>query len=230
MRSVESGPLFIDTFFRPDLIIRYGPDIVRAMGVTVAVALLVIVTGLLLGLVLAVVRSYRLWPVSVLVVCFADILRALPPLVMLLIAYFGLPNVGITLSNYAVLWLVLSLVLAAFSEEILWAGLLSIRKGQWEAARSTGLSFTQTLVHIVLPQAVRQCVPPLTSRAIVTTKYTAIGSVIGVPEILGVSSTAQSVVGNSTPLMIGALAYVLLFVPLVIVGRWIETRFQWVRV
>lgn len=224
-----SGALFIETFFRPDLVARYLPEIFRAMFVTIAVAGLVVLTGLLLGLLLAVARSYRSSWVSALVVFFADIFRALPPLVLVLIAYFGLPNVGISLSNYVVLWLVLSLVLAAFAEETLWAGLLSIRKGQWDAARSTGLGFSGCLAHVVLPQAIRLCVPPLTSRAIVITKNTALGSVIGVPEILNVASTAQSVVGNSTPLMLGALAYVLLFAPLVMLGRWIESRFEWRR-
>lgn len=224
-----AGSLFVETFFRADLVAKYLPEIGRAMLVTVAVAGLVVVTGLMLGLFLAVARSYRLPLVSALVVFFADMFRALPPLVLVLIAYFGLPNVGISLSNYVVLWLILSLVLAAFAEETLWAGLLSIRKGQWDAARSTGLGFTQCLAHVVMPQAVRLYVPPLTNRAIVITKNTALGSVIGVPEILNVASTAQSFVGNSTPLMIGALAYVVLFVPLVLLGRWIESRFKWRR-
>ena len=76
---------------------------------------------------------------------FADVFRALPPLVIVLLVYFGLPNVGINLSSFAVLWLTLSLVLAAFCEEIFWAGIVSVPKGQWEAARSTGLTFLGTL-------------------------------------------------------------------------------------
>ena len=152
-----------------------------------------------------------------------------PALVLILIVYFGLPNVGVTLSSFAVLWLVLSVVLAAFAEEIMWAGILSVRQGQWEAARSTGLNFGQTMAYVVLPQAVRMTVAPLTSRSIVITKNTALGSVIGVPEILNVASTAQSFVGNSTPMMLGALAYVVLFLPVVLFGRWLESRFAWKR-
>ena len=106
------------------------------------------------------------------------------------------------------LWLVLALVLAAFAEEIFWAGILSVPKGQWEAARSTGLGFLGTLAYIVLPQAVRLTVPPITNRTVAITKNTALGTVIGVGEILNQATTAQSFSGNATPLMMGAIAYV----------------------
>jgi polar amino acid transport system permease protein len=155
--------------------------------------------------------------------------RALPPLVLVLLVYFGLPNVGINLPSFAVLWLVLSFVLAAFAEEIFWAGILSIPKGQWEAARSTGIGFISTLAYIVLPQAIRLTVAPLTNRTLAITKNTALGMVIGVSEILGQATTAQSFAGNATPLTMGAIAYVILFIPVVVLGRWLETRFAWRR-
>jgi polar amino acid transport system permease protein len=226
---MDHWSLFIDTFFRPDLIAKYMPAILTAMLLTIQIAVLVVATGLVFGLVLAVIRSFGFRPFNILIAIFADVFRTLPPLVLVLLVYFGLPNFGVTLSSFGVLWLVLSLVLAAFAEEILWAGILSVRKGQWEAARSTGLRFDQTLAYIVLPQAIRITVPSLTNRSIVITKNTALGSVIGVPEILNVASTAQSFVGNSTPMMLGALAYVILFVPVVLFGRWLETRFAWKR-
>jgi polar amino acid transport system permease protein len=226
---MDNWSLFVDTFFRPDLIAKYLPAILKAMLVTAQIAVLVVITGLALGLALAIMRSFGFRPINILIAIFADVFRTLPPLVMILIAYFGLPNLGLTLSSFAVLWLVLGAVLAAFAEEIMWAGILSIRKGQWEAARSTGLSFAQTMAYVVLPQAIRLTVPPLTSRSIVITKNTALGSVIGVPEILNVASTATSFVGNSTPLMMGALAYILLFIPVVVFGRWLETPFAWRR-
>ena len=220
---------FVETFFRPDLIEEYWPAIAGGVVVTLEVAVLVVITGLLLGLLLAMVRSYRLRSVNALIVVFVDVTRALPPLVLILLVYFGLPSVGINLSSFAVLWLVLSLVLAAFAEEIFWAGILSIRKGQWEAARSTGLTFTEALAYVVIPQAVRITVAPLTNRTIAITKNTALGMVIGVGEILNQASTAQSFSGSATPLMMGAIAYILLFIPIVVVGRWIETRFAWRR-
>jgi polar amino acid transport system permease protein len=220
---------FLDTFFKPELIERYFPAIMKGVVVTVEVAAAVVVTGLALGLVLAILRAFRVLPVSALIVVFADVFRALPPLVLVLLVYFGLPNVGINLPSFAVLWLVLALVLAAFAEEIFWAGILSVPKGQWEAARSTGLSFLATLTSVVLPQALRLTVPPITNRTVAITKNTALGTVIGVGEILNQATTAQSFAGNATPLMMGAIAYVILFIPVVVLGRFLETRFAWRR-
>ncbi len=220
---------FVETFFKWNVIEQYLPSILKGMLVTVEIALAVVVTGILLGLALAVTRTLRILPVNALIVAFVDMFRALPPLVLVLLVYFGLPNVGINIPSFAVLWLVLSFVLAAFAEEIFWAGILSIPKGQWEAARSTGLNFVDTLAYIVLPQAVRLAVPPITNRTVAITKNTALGTVIGVPEILNQATTAQSFSGNATPLMMGAIAYVILFIPVVALGRWIETRFAWRR-
>jgi polar amino acid transport system permease protein len=227
---MDRGTLFIETFFNRDLIARYLPDILKGMAVTIEIAVVVVLSGISLGLLLALLRSGGLRVVNALIVVFVDVTRALPPLVLVLIVYFGLPNVGLSLPSFSVLWLVLSLVLAAFAEEIFWAGILSVRKGQWEAGRSTGLTYAQTLAYIILPQAVRLTVAPLTSRTIAITKNTALGAVIGVPEILNQATTAQSFSGNATPLMMGTIAYVLLFVPVVIVGRWLETRFAWRRI
>lgn len=226
---MSNGALFIDTFFKPDLIVRYLPDVLGGMVVTIEVAVLVVVAGIALGLLLALIRSLALRPVNLLIVVFVDVARAVPPLVLVLIVYFGLPNVGVLLPSYVVLWLVLSLLLAAFAEEIFWAGLLSVRKGQWDAARATGLTYVQTVVHVVMPQAVRLTVAPLTNRTIAITKNTALGMVIGVPEILSQATTAESFALNATPLMMGAIAYLVLFVPVVALGRYVETRFAWKR-
>jgi polar amino acid transport system permease protein len=226
---MENWSRFLDVFFKPELIERYYPAILKGVVVTIEVAAAVVVTGLALGLVLAILRSFRVLPLSALIVVFADMFRALPPLVLVLLTYFGLPNVGINLPSFVVLWLVLALVLAAFAEEIFWAGILSIPKGQWEAARSTGLGFLATLTYVVLPQALRLTVPPITNRTVAITKNTALGTVIGVGEILNQATSATSFAGNATPLMMGAIAYVILFIPVVVLGRFLETRFAWRR-
>jgi polar amino acid transport system permease protein len=226
---MTNGQRFIDTFFKPEMIAQYWPSIAKGMGVTLLLAAAIVATGLTLGLLLACIRAYRIRAVNVLIVIFVDVFRALPPLVAILLIYFGLPNVGLNIPSFAVLWLVLACVLAAFAEEIIWAGITATHKGQWEAARSTGLTFTQTLAHVVLPQAIRLGVPPLTNRTIAITKNTALGTVIGVGEILNQATTAQSFTGNATPLMMGAIAYLILFIPIISLGRWIETRFAWRR-
>lgn len=220
---------FLFAFFHPDVIAQYWPAIAWGFVVTCQIAFLVVISGIALGLALALLRALRFAPLNVLIVIFADVMRALPPLVLILLFYFGLPSVGISMSGFVVVWLTLTLVLAAFAEEIFWAGLLSIDRGQWQAARSTGLGYGQTLVWVILPQAVRLTIPPLTNRTIAITKNTALGTVVGVGEILNQATTAQSFSGNASPLMLGAIAYLILFIPVVSFGRWIETRFAWRR-
>jgi polar amino acid transport system permease protein len=220
---------FLETFFNAKVMARYFPDIAYGMLVTIELALLVIVTGLAAGLALALLRSLGWRPVNLLIVFTVDLFRALPPLVIIVFIYFGLPALELSPSGFVSTWLSLMLVLMAFSEEIFWAGITSIPKGQWEAARSTGLSYGQTLINVVLPQALRLTIPPLTNRTIAITKGTALASVVAVSEILGAASSAVSNSYNPSPLTLGAAAYLVLFFPMVVFGRWLETRMRWKR-
>ena len=215
---------FVFSFLNVSVMARYLPRIVEGLGVTVLLAALVVVAGLTLGLALALVRALRVRPLNWLIVFAVDLFRALPPLVIIMLLFFGLPSVGLSMDGFSATWLSLTLVLAAFSEEIFWAGITAVPRGQWEAARSTGLGFGQTLRHVVLPQAMRLAVPPLTNRTVAITKGTALASVVGVSEILGAAQSAVSFSGNPSPLTLGAIAYLLLFTPVVAFGRWVERR------
>ena len=217
------------SFFNADVASRYWPDIVRGFWVTTGLGAAVIASGLAVGLALALLRALRFRPASFLIVVYADTFRALPPLVVIIVLFFAFPYIGLSMSAFAATWLALSAVLGAFAEEIFWAGILAVPKGQTEAARSTGLSPLQTLIHVVLPQAVRLTIPPLTNRMIAVTKGTALGSVVAVHEIIYYASSGASEAGNPTPLTLGALAYLVLFLPVVVGSRWIETRFRWRR-
>ncbi|MGL3606766.1 amino acid ABC transporter permease [Rhizobium sp. G187] len=217
---------FLETFFNHDVMLRYLPDIVAGVWVALWIGLMVVVAGVAMGLALACLRTCRIRIWNFFIIAFADIFRALPPLVLILILYFGLPGAGIRLSGPMVLFIVLSLTLAAFAEEIFWAGFLSVEKGQWEAGLSTGLGFGGTLLHIALPQAVRLALPPLVNRVLAITKMTALGSVIGVSEVLSAATTAQSFSGSATPLSLAAIAYLIIFLPLVWAARWFERRHE----
>ena len=217
------------SFFNAEVAARYLPDIAAGFLVTTYLGAAVIVAGLAAGLALAMVRSFQFKPASFLIVVFADVFRALPPLVVIIVLFFAFPYVDLAMSAFTATWLSLTLVLAAFAEEVFWAGILSVPKGQTEAARSTGMSRLQTLAFVILPQAVRLTIPPLTNRMIAITKGTALGSVVAVHEIIYYASSGSSLAGNPTPLTLGALAYLILFLPVVIFGRWIETRFAWKR-
>ena len=220
---------FVDTFFNGRVMLKYLPDILHGVVVTIELAVLIVLSGLIAGLALALLRSLAIRPVNWLIVFVVDLFRSLPPLVIIVLIYFGLPAADLSPSGFVSTWLSLALVLMAFAEEIFWAGITSVPKGQWEAARSTGLSFGQTLLNVVLPQALRLTIPPLTNRTIAITKGTALGSVVAVTEILGEASSAVSNSYNPSPLMMGAAAYIVLFLPVVVAARWIETKFAWKR-
>jgi len=220
---------FLFTFFNAEIAARYWPEILRGMGVTVLLSLAVIVAGLLLGLLLAVLRATGQRVLGLAVVAFADIMRSLPPLILIIVLFFAFPYIDLSMSSFTATWLALSLVLAAYAEESIWAGILALPPGQREAARSTGLSWSQTMAWVVLPQALRMAVPPLTNRVISITKNTALGSVVALSEILNTAQAASSNAGNPTPLMLGAAAYLLIFIPVVLLARWLETRWRWKR-
>jgi len=219
----------IFSFFNAEVAARYWPDILYGMWVTAYLGAAVIAAGLAAGLGLAMLRSFHFRPASFAIVVFADAFRALPPLVVIIVLFFAFPYVGLAMRAFTATWLALSLVLAAFAEEIFWAGILSVPKGQTEAARSTGMSRLQTLAYVVIPQAVRLTIPPLTNRMIAITKGTALGSVVAVHEIIYYASSGASEAGNPTPLTLGALAYLAIFLPVVLASRWLETRFAWKR-
>jgi len=145
---------------------------------------------------------------------YVEIFRNIPLLVQMWWAYFGLQQIVNTTLNepfglrilipstFACI-LALSLYTGAYMGEVVRSGIRSIPRGQWEAARSTGLSFVQALRDVVLPQAVRLTIPPLTNRTIAITKGTALGTVVAVTEILGEASSAMSNSYNPSPLMMG---------------------------
>jgi polar amino acid transport system permease protein len=220
---------FLDTFFNTTVMAKYLPDILAGTVLTIELALLVVASGLLAGLILALVRSLGIRPINWLIIFVVDLFRSLPPLVVIVLIYFGLPSAGLSASAFVSTWLSLAFVLMAFAEEIFWAGITSTPKGQWEAARSTGLSFVQTLLSVILPQALRLTIAPLTNRTIAITKGTALGTVVALHEILGMASSAVSNSYNPSPLMMGAAAYLVLFLPVVVAARWIETKFAWKR-
>jgi polar amino acid transport system permease protein len=212
-------------YFNLDVMARYLPALLQGFLVTLAMAVLVVVFGILMGLGLALLRAVRVTALNLLIILFVDAVRAIPPLVIMVFVFFALPYAGLTLGAFVSATLSLVLVLAAFAEEIFWAGITSVDRGQWEASRSTGMTYLQTLWFVVVPQAVQLGIPPLTNRTIAITKSTSLASVIAVQEILNRASSAQSLAANPSPLMLGAILYLVIFAPFVRFSRWIEKRY-----
>ena len=150
---------------------------------TIPITLISFSLGLLLGFIVALIRLYGPAPLKNVVRFYVWIIRGTPLLVQLFLIFYALPSVGITLDAFPAAVIGFTLNVGAFTSEVIRATLLSVAKGQWEAAHSIGMSWGQSLRYIILPQAARVAVPPLSNTFISLVKDTSLASVITVPEL-----------------------------------------------
>ena len=143
---------------------------------------------------IAVIRYARVPLLARLTAIWVDTMRNLPLLLIIFFAYFALPKVGLKMNVFVAAVVALTVFESAMISEIIRAGLVSIEKGQIEAARSSGLSFAQTLRYIILPQALRRMVPPLISQCISLLKDTSLAVIIALPELM---NNAQIINGQN---------------------------------
>jgi len=150
---------------------------------TLEISLSAIAIGFVLGILMGLGRVSRVLPVRLLSTGYVEALRGTPLLVQIFIIYFGLPSVGIYLSPLVSGILAVGLNSAAYQAEIIRGGIQSVPKGQLEAARSIGMSYTQSMRHVVLPQALRLIIPPMTNEFITLIKDSSLVSAIGIWEL-----------------------------------------------
>jgi len=206
---------FLDTFANLDSLIEVWPLLLSGLGITALLCLVTVPLGAALGLAVAVLHSLRVRYLTGALIVYVDLLRSFPPLVLLILIYYGLPFLGLELGELSAASLALVLNSSAYYGEIFRAGIEAIPKGQREAARSTGLTALQAMAYVVLPQAIKAVVPPLTSNTLELVKLTSIASVVALPELLRTARMAQDLVYNPTPLMAAALIYFLVLWPVV---------------
>ncbi|MCF3932855.1 amino acid ABC transporter permease [Acuticoccus sp. M5D2P5] len=215
----------LDTFFNVEVMAETLPMLWRGLVNTVFLSSTAIVCGVLLGILWCLLRLYG--PTLALrwtTVFLIDVFRAIPILVILVVIYYALPFVGISLSSFTSAALALSLVLAAFTAEVFRAGIESLPPGQFEAARALGLPFPVTLWKVVLPQAVRVAVPPQTSNCVAIAKDTSLASVVAMPDLLKQATDAQALTANPSPLIAAALIYFVILWPAVRLVSYLEIR------
>ena len=203
---------FTETFLNAGVFLRVLPLLLSGLWMTLRLAVVAMLFGLPLGLAW---RLYGARPMRWLAIGFADVFRALPMLILLILLYYALPFMGIRLSSFVSAVTALSIVLAAFSAEVFRAGIEAIPRGQLEAARALGLHFRATMRHVVLPQAVRVVVPPLTGNCVGIAKETSLASVVALPELLKQGNDAQALTANPTPLIGVAAIYLMVLWPMV---------------
>lgn len=216
----------LNTFFNLQVLADSLPALLWGLVVTLQIGVTSILAGLAGGLFLAVARLYAPNFFKLLIRIYIDIFRSIPLLVLLIVVYYALPFVGIRLSPFLSAVTALSLVSAAYTAEIFRAGIEAIPHGQFEASAALGLSNRHTMIDVILPQAIRIVIPPLTNNCINVMKDTALASVVAMPDLLKQATQAQALAANPTPLIGAALIYVALLWPMVAVVSRLEKHFS----
>ncbi len=214
----------IDTFANPEVLAQSFPILLRGLGNTLLLGATAIVGGTLLGAALCLLRLYGPRALRVLAVIYIDLFRAIPVLVVIVLIYYALPFVGVTLSSFTSASLSLALVFAAFTAEVLRSGIESVAPGQAEAALALGLHFGQVVRTVILPQAVRVAIPPQTGNMVSVVKDTSLASVVAMPDLLKQATDSQALFANPTPLIGAALIYVAVLWPLVRLTAYVDAR------
>ncbi|MDN4641644.1 amino acid ABC transporter permease [Agreia sp. PsM10] len=167
-----------------DLLLRsFLPIVGGAVTGTIPLALLSFALGLVIALGIALMRLSRISVVSGIARVYISIIRGTPLLVQLFVIFYGLPSIGILVDPWPSAIIAFSLNVGGYAAEVIRAAILSVPKGQWEAGYTIGMSRGQTLVRVILPQAARVSVPPLSNTFISLVKDTSLASLILVTEL-----------------------------------------------
>jgi polar amino acid transport system permease protein len=215
---------FVQAFLNWEIAVAAAPILWLGFQQTLLLAALTVPLGLLAGFGFAMLSTrpqrWIRWPLMAVI----DVFRAIPPLVLLILLYAGLPFAGLDLGAWGAVALAFLLNTGAYYAEILRAGIESVPKGQAEAARALGLRGWQIWVFVILPQAVRNVLPDLIGNTLEVVKLTSIASVVALPELLFQARQAQSVTFNATPILVAAVAYFVLLWPFVRLLSRLENR------
>ena len=196
----------------------------NGLGVTLMLAVISAAGSILVGLAVAILRTYNSPTLNLFLKAYIDILRSIPMIVIMVLLFFALPFAGISMGSIMSTVVALSLGYGAYTAESFRAGIESVHSGQIEAARSLGLSRWQTLRRVILPQAIPVVIPPLTGNLVSMLKDTAVASLVAAPELLKRARELYTAKTNPTPLVAAALIYLAVLIPLVRVVNMLENR------
>lgn len=169
--------------FNLDLAIEAIPVILEGLPYTLALSLIGFLLGTILGFFVALCRMSHLWPLRWLAASHVSLMRGIPLMVLLFFIYFGLPFMGIELDAIAATIIAFTFMSSAYISEIIRSSLAAVDNGQWEAARSLGLRTPIIYRKVIIPQAIRIALPPLSNVLLDMVKSTALTAMITVPEM-----------------------------------------------
>lgn len=204
-----------------------APVMMKGVGYTLYFAVASMVCGLALGFALAVARIVPWKAVQFPAAAYVSMMRGTPLLVQVFVIYYGLPSIGIEFEPTTAGILALSLNAGAYLSESLRGAILGVSKGQWTASYSLGMTYPQTLYHVVAPQALRIAVPSLSNTLISLIKDTSLVSVITVTELMLATKEVIAATFQPLPLYIAAaMVYWMLSVCFEMVQLRLERRLQ----
>jgi cystine transport system permease protein len=190
---------------------------------TVPLTILSFAFGLALGFIVALIRLFAAAPFGLVVRFYVWIIRGTPLLVQLFLIFYGLPSLGIVLDAFPAALIGFTLNIGAYTSEVIRAVLSSVPKGQWEAAYSIGMTWVQAMRRIILPQAGRIAVPPLSNTFISLVKDTSLAAAITVPEMF---QAAQRIVAVTYEPLILYIEAAILYLAMSSVLSAMQTRLE----
>jgi polar amino acid transport system permease protein len=198
----------------------------KGLLVTIAYATGTVIGGLIIGVLCGMGLLANRWWLSAPIHAYVEMFRCTPVLVQIIWFYFALPIIiDVNLPGWLAAGIGLTLYMGCFATEIFRGGIISIDKGQWQAARALGMTYAELMQHIILPQAVRRMVPPLVNQSVIQFKNTALLYVVAVPDMM---YTGYLVVADTyRPLEVYssvAIAYFVILYPLTQWGKRLEAR------
>jgi len=196
----------------------------QGLLVTLQIALISAVFSMIIGLIIAILRFLGSPTLNLFLVGYVDFFRSIPMAVMMVVLFFALPYVGISLGSITTTVAALSIGYGAYASECFRSGFEAVHWGQVEAARSLGLSRWQTIRVIVLPQAIPVVIPPLTGNLVSMLKDTAVASLVASPELLKRARELYTSKASPTPLVAASLLYLAVLIPLVRISNMLENR------
>ncbi len=223
-------PVVQETFFSPEQFADSLPGLLEAFMLNVRIFLIAEPLILVFSLVIALTRTLRapiFLPLRVLATIYVDVFRGVPTILVIFLLGFGVPALRLQgVPNDPVFWGTAALVLSysAYVAEVFRAGIGSVHPSQRMAARSLGLSMAQTNRFVVLPQAIRNVVPPLLNDFISLQKDTALVAVLGPIEVLRQAQIDASSTFNYTPYVAAALIFIALTIPMTRFADWVQAR------
>ena len=216
----------LQTFFNSEVMWASLPALLRGLVNTLILSFFSIVFGAALGLLVCLIRLYAPRFARAIAIGYVDLFRAMPMLVILILIYYALPFLGVRFSSWTSAILAFSLVMSAYSAEVFRAGVEGVPRGQFEAAASLGLPFLLTLRRVILPQAMRAIVPPMTGNCVSMFKDTSLASTVALPELLNEATNSQALHANPSPLIMAAIVYVMFLWPMVRLVSVLERRLK----